>query len=351
MGRVPRTGGTHRPAGSRGRGPVGPPPGGMGGPGRGMGDPGMPPPPPRRPWHRHPGPGMPPPFHRPRRRRRGGGCLSTLLAVVVLMCIVICIASLSYERVTDHHSPRRETAQGIQITPLPASAVQETAYFTDELGWIRRPSSLEDALKSFYTATGVQPHIYLSSAGLAQSEADELYGRLFTDEGHFLLVVTDDWDTVYILGDDAARVLTDSVTDLFWENFDDCADSSRSDEDVLADAFTYTAYGLSSGASRDSGAATENEHRTAVLFLILAVAIFLIVVAVIITVIIRARKNARYEQTAGGSFAPNTGNTGDASRHTAPTDGGFSGSGDGGPQPRGYNLNGEFHTYDEDRTP
>ncbi len=274
------------------------------------------PPPPRRPWRRHPGPGMPPPppgggF---RRRRRGGGCLSVLLAVCVLIIIVVCAAQIPRRITTDHH--RETSASQVHVTPLPSSAIHETAYYTDELGWIGDASALEKSLKKFYSVTGVQPHIYLSRTVLDQSEADSLYSRLFTDEGHFLLVITDDWNTVYILGDDAAGVLTDRVMDLFWENFDDCADSARADEKVLTDTFIYTADGLSSGASREPAAITGSQRRTASFFLILAIVLFLAVVAVIVTVIVRSRKNARHDKA-------------ETSRS------------------QGYNLNGEFHTYDE----
>lgn len=283
----------------------------------------------------------PPPGRGFRRRRRGGGCLSGLLAVFVLVAIVICIASIRYNNTTEHH--RESTAQ-IRVTPLPASAVRETAYYTDELGWIRHASALENALEDFYTATGVQPHIYLSETYRDQSEADSLYSSLFTDEGHFLLVIADDWNTAYILGDDAARVLTDDVMDLFWENFDDCADSTRADEDVLIDAFTYTTDGLSSSASPEPAAVTESQQRIAGLFLVLAIIIFFVVVIVIIAVIVRARKNARYDEISGRTSTRSNGDTGDASWHTA-----SSGSGNDDPRPRGYNLNGEFHSYDEDK--
>ncbi|HCT90855.1 MAG TPA: hypothetical protein DF613_05680 [Lachnospiraceae bacterium] len=278
-----------------------------------------------------------------RRRRRGGGCLSSLLAVFVLVTIVICIASIRYNNTTEHH---RESAAQIRVTPLPASAVHETAYYTDELGWIRHASALENALEDFYTSTGVQPHIYLSETYRDQSEADSLYSSLFTDEGHFLLVIADDWNTAYILGDDAARVLTDDVMVLFWENFDDCADSSRADEDVLTDAFTYTTDALSPDTSPEPAAVTESERRTAGLFMILAIMVFLVVVIVIVTVIVRARKNARYDEASRSSFTRNTDD--DTTWHTAPSGGNPSDSESGGPQPRGYNLNGEFHSYDED---
>lgn len=297
------------------------------------------PPPPRRPWRGHPGPGMPPPppGRRFRSRRRGGSCLTSLLAVLILIIIVFCAAPLAYHNTTavNHHSRQEETAAQIRVTPLPASAVHETAYYTDELGWIRRPSTLERALKDFYSATGVQPHIYLSETYMDQAGADSLYSRLFTDEGHFLLVIANDWSTVYILGDNAAGVLTDNVMDLFWKNFDDCADSARADEDVLADAFTLTADSLLAGASPEADAITDDEQRTAGLFLILAIIVFLVVLVVIITVIVRARKNAHYERSFNSGSTKASGGASDSENGASPS--------------RGYNLNGEFHSYDENQ--
>ena len=233
------------------------------------------------------------PRHYP--RRRGGGCLSSVAAIFILIILAVCVVSFSRQAGGGPQKSRNETVQ-LQITPLPPSAVHKTAYYTDGLGWIQNGAALETSLEKFYEATGVQPHVYLNENAMEQAEADSLYSRLFSDEGHFLLVVAKDWATTYILGDDAAGVLTEEIMELFWRHLDDCADSTRADEDVLTDAFAYTAQSLAAGASRSPGAVTKDERHRAGLFFILAIVIFLIVVVTMIAVVIRFWKNARQDR-------------------------------------------------------
>ena len=84
-----------------------------------------------------------------------------------------------------------------QRTPLPQGSVHLTGYYTDELGWIKSPNTLESGMIHFYDKTGVQPYLYLTdtvdgthSPTEAQLEAytNSLYNQLFTDEAHILVV-------------------------------------------------------------------------------------------------------------------------------------------------------------------
>ena len=74
---------------------------------------------------------------------------------------------------------------------LPASAVTETGYYTDEGGWFSNRSQLESGMRQFYQETGVQPYLYLLPNGSVTSTteltamAEELYPQLFTDEDIF----------------------------------------------------------------------------------------------------------------------------------------------------------------------
>ena len=54
------------------------------------------------------------------------------------------------------------TKSTIAREPLPKGSVNETDYYTDELGWIHNPSQLVIGLKNFYNKTGVQPHVYIT---------------------------------------------------------------------------------------------------------------------------------------------------------------------------------------------
>ena len=56
-----------------------------------------------------------------------------------------------------------------QREKLPASAVTETAYYTDEGGWFSNRGKLESGMKAFYRETGVQPYLYLLPNGATTS--------------------------------------------------------------------------------------------------------------------------------------------------------------------------------------
>ena len=68
---------------------------------------------------------------------------------------------------------------------------------TDRIGWLEENRDrAEPGLKYFYDKTGVQPHIYLRSTQSGgenresmNSYAEALYGSLFGDERHLLLLV------------------------------------------------------------------------------------------------------------------------------------------------------------------
>lgn len=82
---------------------------------------------------------------------------------------------------------------------LETGSVRESSYVTDRLGWLEENRrQAESGLKYFYDKTGVQPHIYLRNAqnqgaGDSRENMDSyssaLYGSLFSDERHLLIVV------------------------------------------------------------------------------------------------------------------------------------------------------------------
>lgn len=134
---------------------------------------------------------------------------------------------------------------------LPASAVQETAYFTDEGSWFGNAGRLESGMKEFYKQTGVQPYLYLLPNGTTRSvseltrKAEELYPQLFKDEGHFLLVFCDDnygsYNCGYTVGTQAKTVMDQEAIGILADYIDRYYnDSSVSEEEIFSKAFAKT---------------------------------------------------------------------------------------------------------------
>ena len=138
-----------------------------------------------------------------------------------------------------------------QREKLPASAVTETAYYTDEGGWFSNRSKLESGMKVFYRETGVQPYLYLLPNGASTSTteltawAEELYPQLFTDEGHFLLVFCDDdrgsYNCGYVVGSQAKTVMDSEAVAILADYLDRYYnDYSISEEEIFSNAFEDT---------------------------------------------------------------------------------------------------------------
>ena len=148
-------------------------------------------------------------------------------------------------------------------TPLTAGAVSETAYYTDNLNWFGRSNkTVQKGLQYFYRQTGVQPYLYLTnSLGLTdetptqaalQEYAASLYGTLFRDEGHLLVVLYENSNAadgiVYSLfAGNAAKTVMDeeavSILKAYWEAAASNSDAyPKGKEDrMFADVFTATA--------------------------------------------------------------------------------------------------------------
>lgn len=111
--------------------------------------------------------------------------------------------------------------------PLPAGAVVETNYYTDEDGdWITSPSRFEKGLREFFELTGIQPYVYIfpndsvTSAAELQSRAEQLYSQLFTDDAHFLMTFCydsrdDGFYWAFWAGSQTRTVLDDEALEIF----------------------------------------------------------------------------------------------------------------------------------------
>lgn len=176
----------------------------------------------------------------------GGRGMTVLVAVIaVLLFIGVLLASGGIP------SGGGVAKSTVEREKLPASAVQETGYYTDEGGWFGNANRLEAGMKQFYRETGVQPYLYLLPNGAVTSvselteKAEELYPQLFQDEGHFLLVFCDDghgsYNCGYTAGSMAKSVMDDEAVGILADYLDRYySDYSISEEEIFSNAFAKT---------------------------------------------------------------------------------------------------------------
>lgn len=186
------------------------------------------------------------------------------------------------------------TASTVERAPLEQGAVIETAYFTDEGDWIANPNTLEQGLKNFYIETGVQPYLYILANGSVTSPAElsqmssELYGQLFNDEAHFLVLFCDDnhgsYNVGYTVGTRAKTVMDAEALDVFRDYLDrNYYDYSLTEEEIFADTFAETADRIM----------TTDAKRNGPVYITVAIVGGIVVVAIIVLIILRQRSRAR----------------------------------------------------------
>lgn len=172
-----------------------------------------------------------------------GGSFRILFYVVIVAIVLYNIMGASFLNQVAKSTIEREK--------LPADAVHETAYFTDEGNWFSNISRLEGGMKDFYKKTGVQPYLYLLPNGTTNSvseltkKAEELYPKLFQDEGHFLLVFCDNdrggYNCGYTVGSRAKTVMDKEAIGILADYLDRYYnDSSISEEEIFSNAFEKT---------------------------------------------------------------------------------------------------------------
>jgi len=140
--------------------------------------------------------------------------------------------------------------------PLAKGMVHETAYYTDELNWIKSESTLESGMKHFYDKTGVQPYLYLTdtvngSHSPTQDElaayANSLYDKLFTDEAHILVVFFEynsnsQYMDYYVTGTQADTVIDKEAGSILLDYIDRYYyDKSLNEDQFFSKAFSDAA--------------------------------------------------------------------------------------------------------------
>lgn len=180
----------------------------------------------------------------------GGGCAPAFTTAILILVLCVVVFAL----VGGAQSGGSIAKSTVAREPLPAGAVHETGYFTDEPGWISNRGELTDGLKHFYQKTGVQPYLYIASSvggtsspsvQAIQSYAETLYDELFDDEGHFLLVFCDNnvggYVCGYAVGSRAKTVMDDEAVGILADYLDRYYPSDMSEEEFFSETFADTA--------------------------------------------------------------------------------------------------------------
>lgn len=179
------------------------------------------------------------------------GCAVVAGILVVILLFVIAVGSLSSLFDAGDGGVTRST---VERAALPPGSVNETGYYTDELGWIGNETALVNGLRHFYQKTGVQPYLYITdTVNGSHAPSDEeldafargLYEELFTDEAHLLFVFFEYegmYMDRYVCGTQAKTVIDREAADILLDFVDRYYyDENLTEEDFFSRAFADAA--------------------------------------------------------------------------------------------------------------
>jgi uncharacterized membrane protein len=194
----------------------------------------------------------PPPVFGYRRSRPAGCSVSSIFGVLVVVAViaVILIFTGFFSLFGNGGSGGGDiTTSTVAREALNSGVVNETGYFTDELGWIQNETKLLSGLKYFYQKTGVQPYIYITgdvgTDGIPVMSDIEAFGNakydaLFTDEAHLLLVFYENhggYMTGVVTGSQAKTVIDDEAADILLDYLDRNYYSDLSEDEFFSQSF------------------------------------------------------------------------------------------------------------------
>lgn len=222
--------------------------------------------------------------------QNNNGCgIGCLIVILLVFALGIFFAALG-------GSSDSVTKSTVQREALPASAVTETAYYTDEAGWISNKNELTSGMKDFYKRTGVQPYLYIlkdfngsttPSTTELQQFAEQEYDKLFTDEGHFLLVFCDtgsgSYNCGYAVGSQAKTIMDSEAVSVLADYLDRYYSSDMEDEEFFSTAFQKTGERIMT--------VTKSQTPTVIIVFVIAAA-----VVVVVFLLYRWREKARAEK-------------------------------------------------------
>lgn len=186
----------------------------------------------------------------------GCGCGTVFVVIIILVIIIVAISMLtSGPGMMGSSGGTGITKSTVAREPLPKGSVNETEYYTDELGWIQNKTKFLEGLKYFYKKTGVQPYVYITDTingshypSYAELEefANGLYDQLFTDEAHLLLVFFEytpsQYMDYYVTGTQAKTVVDTEAGDILLDYIDKYYyDTSLSEDEFFSNAFSDAA--------------------------------------------------------------------------------------------------------------
>lgn len=203
------------------------------------------------------------------RRSYGRGCssgCSTIFVLIIIIIIIYAVVSANLRRSSGNNYYGQTSTQQFISTksrkPL-KGVVKKTDYYSDQIGWIKDKSKLQDGLKEFYNKTGVQPYVlfvkyssvYWNERELDTTSADsyleKVYKETFSDEGHMIFAYfqcdDDSRDEMegtfrYLLGYSAQTVMDEEAINIFLGYLDQYyADTNLSLEKMISETFESTA--------------------------------------------------------------------------------------------------------------
>ncbi len=240
------------------------------------------------------GGGSMPPQNQNNNQNSGGGFGSGCAVIIIAIVLIIVVFGLFGVISGGSCSSSDITASTVEREKLPAGSVNETGYYTDEGGWGINERTLESGMKSFYDETGVQPYLYLLDDGYSGSElqtiAGEAYDELFTDEGHFLLAISDDGSGYgYYYGDavgsQAKTVMDSEAIEIVLDYIDEYYISSSSTSDVFSKAFENAGKRIMTRTTQPID-----------LVVPIVICIVIVIVAIIIFITLRRRRQHETEE-------------------------------------------------------
>lgn len=132
------------------------------------------------------------------------------------------------------------SAKGKAYEKAELSGTKNVGYVTDE-GFLKTTHKTEEAVKEFYQSTGLPLYLYTigqygASSSTCDAYAKELYGKLFSDENHVLLLYCDDVDYwAWWLGEKVSpHFLDDEINDLIDEIYKNWYNNSYTNDEVMA---------------------------------------------------------------------------------------------------------------------
>lgn len=177
----------------------------------------------------------------------GCGCGAFMIILVIVLIFLLIIGIFVASVFTGSTEITKST---VARQPLPVGSVNETEYYTDELGWINNQTKLEEGLKYFYQKTGVQPYVLIidnvnGSHNPTEIEFDSyanaLYDELFSDEAHLLFVFyeyNDFYMDRYVAGTQAKTVIDTEAADILLDYIDrNYYDTNLTDEEFFSNSF------------------------------------------------------------------------------------------------------------------